>query len=76
MGPAASVRTVCVPEEGENCDAEAAAGAAATLALELLAAGEATCGSGRGLASANKTLINVKRNRKNDCISDKIEIYR
>jgi len=82
MGPATSVMTVCVlPDGGGGSNAgAAAAGAAATsaleLVLELVAAGEATCGCGLGLASASNTLINVKRRRKNDCISERIEIYR
>jgi hypothetical protein len=75
MGPARSVTTVCVlPEEGGKSTAGAAAGAAATLAVELVAAGEATCGRGLGLASESNTLINVKTRRKNDCISERIEI--
>jgi hypothetical protein len=79
MGPARSVMTVCVlPEEGgkttAGATAGAAAGAAATLALELVAAGEAICGRGLGLASESNTLINVKTRRKNDCISERIEI--
>lgn len=66
MGPAKSVRTVCVPgAEGGRAEA----GAAAALAVELVVPTEATCGFGRGLASASKTLINVKRRRSNDCIS-------
>jgi hypothetical protein len=50
------------------------AGATAALAVELVVMAAATCGSGRGLASATKTLINVKRRSSNDCISERIEI--
>ena len=70
IGPAMSVVTVCVP--GPGAGGRSDAGAAATLAVELLGDDpEATCVCGRGLASASMTLSNVKRRRRNDCISQR-----